>query len=90
MADGTVADRVKASPNQTCEQPVQLEPFIHQVGGHSSMLRLDKKTVCKPLIQRELKFYEMLPDEIKKFTPQHKGDDDVLLHVTHVNFRCVG
>ncbi|XP_069499427.1 inositol hexakisphosphate kinase 2 isoform X1 [Ambystoma mexicanum] len=52
---------------------VILEPFLHQVGGHSCVLRFNDKTICKPLIQREHQFYETLPTEIRKFTPQYKG-----------------
>ena len=55
-----------------CE-PVQLEPFVHQVGGHSSMLLFDDTTLCKPLISRELKFYETLPKGLRKVTPQYRG-----------------
>ncbi|TRZ00905.1 hypothetical protein DNTS_001088 [Danionella cerebrum] len=52
---------------------VPLEPFIHQVGGHTSMMRYDDHTVCKPLITREQRFYESLPPEMKEFTPEYKG-----------------
>ncbi|XP_037534921.1 inositol hexakisphosphate kinase 1 [Nematolebias whitei] len=52
---------------------VPLEPFIHQVGGHSSMMRYDDHTVCKPLISREQRFYESLPPDMKEFTPEYKG-----------------
>nr|XP_033782367.1 inositol hexakisphosphate kinase 1 isoform X2 [Geotrypetes seraphini] len=52
---------------------VLLEPFVHQVGGHSSMMRYDDHTVCKPLIAREQRFYESLPPEMKEFTPEYKG-----------------
>ncbi|XP_048874344.1 inositol hexakisphosphate kinase 1-like [Brienomyrus brachyistius] len=52
---------------------VLLEPFIHQVGGHTSMMRYDDHTVCKPLIAREQRFYEALPPEMKEFTPEYKG-----------------
>uniref|UniRef100_A0A8C4D9M3 Kinase n=1 Tax=Dicentrarchus labrax TaxID=13489 RepID=A0A8C4D9M3_DICLA len=52
---------------------VPLEPFIHQVGGHTSMMRYDDHTVCKPLISREQRFYESLPPEMKEFTPEYKG-----------------
>ena len=55
-------------------KPVQLEPFVHQVGGHSSMLRFDDTTVCKPLISRERHFYETMPPELKEFTPQYRGE----------------
>lgn len=68
---------------------VQLEPFVHQVGGHSSMLRFNDNTVCKPLIFRERYFYETMPPEIKEFTPQYRGvvevsfveDDDGYVHL---------
>lgn len=52
---------------------VLLEPFVHQVGGHSCVLRFNDKTICKPLIQREHQFYETLPTEMRKFTPQYEG-----------------
>ncbi|XP_061639804.1 inositol hexakisphosphate kinase 1 isoform X1 [Phyllopteryx taeniolatus] len=52
---------------------VPLEPFMHQVGGHTSMMRYDDHTVCKPLISREQRFYESLPPEMKEFTPEYKG-----------------
>ncbi|XP_047440008.1 inositol hexakisphosphate kinase 1 [Mugil cephalus] len=52
---------------------VPLEPFIHQVGGHTSMMRYDDHTVCKPLISREQRFYESLPPEMKEFSPEYKG-----------------
>ncbi|XP_043979294.1 inositol hexakisphosphate kinase 2b [Gambusia affinis] len=52
---------------------VMLEPFIHQVGGHSCVLRFGEQTICKPLIPREHQFYKNLPLEMRKFTPQYKG-----------------
>ncbi|XP_023181539.1 inositol hexakisphosphate kinase 1-like [Xiphophorus maculatus] len=52
---------------------VSLEPFIHQVGGHTSMMWYDDHTVCKPLISREQRFYESLPPEMKEFTSEYKG-----------------
>uniref|UniRef100_A0A3Q2QCD3 Kinase n=1 Tax=Fundulus heteroclitus TaxID=8078 RepID=A0A3Q2QCD3_FUNHE len=55
------------------DEGVSLEPFIHQVGGHTSMMRYDDHTVCKPLISREQRFYESLPPEMKEFTPEYKG-----------------
>ncbi|XP_062854000.1 inositol hexakisphosphate kinase 2b [Trichomycterus rosablanca] len=58
---------------------VMLEPFVHQVGGHSCVLRFGEQTICKPLIPREHQFYKNLPPEIRRFTPQYKG-------VVSVNF----
>uniref|UniRef100_A0A671W3T0 Kinase n=1 Tax=Sparus aurata TaxID=8175 RepID=A0A671W3T0_SPAAU len=52
---------------------VMLEPFVHQVGGHSCVLRFGEQTICKPLIPREHQFYKSLPPEVRKFTPQYKG-----------------
>nr|XP_012602302.1 inositol hexakisphosphate kinase 3 isoform X2 [Microcebus murinus] len=52
---------------------VQLEPFLHQVGGHMSVMKYDEHTVCKPLVSREQRFYESLPLAMKRFTPQYKG-----------------
>ncbi|XP_006180556.2 inositol hexakisphosphate kinase 3 [Camelus dromedarius] len=52
---------------------VPLEPFLHQVGGHLSLMKYDEHTVCKPLISREQRFYESLPLAMKRFTPQYKG-----------------
>ena len=53
---------------------VPLEPFLHQVGGHLSMLQYDVHTVCKPLNSQEQKFYESLPLAMRCFTPQYKGE----------------
>ncbi|KAG6935430.1 inositol hexakisphosphate kinase 3 [Chelydra serpentina] len=58
---------------------VLLEPFVHQVGGHMSMMKYDEHTVCKPLISQEQWFYESLPTAIKQFTPQYKGIISVCL-----------
>ncbi|XP_033729251.1 inositol hexakisphosphate kinase 1-like [Pecten maximus] len=62
-----------------CE-PVQLQPFIHQVGGHTSMLRFNDDTLCKPLIEREQVFYQAIPRGLKQFTPQYRGVIEVQLH----------
>lgn len=58
---------------------MQLEPLVHQVGGHSSMFVLDDTTLCKPLIGREYRFYRTLPPEVKKYTPQFHGTLQVVL-----------
>ncbi|KAI1230978.1 hypothetical protein IHE44_0008415 [Lamprotornis superbus] len=51
---------------------VLLQPFVHQVGGHTSMLTYDEHTICKPLVSQELSFYESLPLAMRQFTPQYK------------------
>lgn len=55
------------------KRAVLLEPFVHQVGGHMSMMKYDEHTVCKPLVSQELSFYESLPLAMRQFTPQYKG-----------------
>uniref|UniRef100_A0A3Q2VDZ9 Kinase n=1 Tax=Haplochromis burtoni TaxID=8153 RepID=A0A3Q2VDZ9_HAPBU len=52
---------------------VMLEPFVHQVGGHSCVLRFGEQTICKPLIPREHQFYKSLPAAMRRFTPQYRG-----------------
>jgi len=52
---------------------VVLQPFLHQVSGRAAILSLDKTTVCKPLNNREHRFYTSLPANIKQFTPRFKG-----------------
>jgi len=53
--------------------PVALEPFLHQVGGHFPMVTLDVDTVCKPLNEREHKFYRSLPRALRPFAPNFGG-----------------
>jgi len=55
------------------EDELKLEPFIHQVGGHSPLFCLDPLTVCKPLEQREYNFYANLPNTLIPFTPNFIG-----------------
>lgn len=52
---------------------VRLEPFAHQVGGHTLMMSYDESSVCKPLIHREKHFYKHMPQELRTFTPQFRG-----------------
>jgi len=57
-----------------------LEPFIHQVGGHSPLFCLDHATVCKPYEEREHTFYSSMPDCLLAYTPQFKGS--MRVHIT--------
>ncbi|CAF1063548.1 unnamed protein product [Adineta steineri] len=57
----------------TQQSSIQLSPFFHQVGGHSSMFQYDKDTVCKVLELPELDFYQSMPDSLKNFTPEFRG-----------------
>ncbi|XP_035231382.1 inositol hexakisphosphate kinase 2-like isoform X1 [Stegodyphus dumicola] len=59
---------------KTSSDPITvLQPFAHQVGGHTQLLVLDHSTLCKPLIQRELHFYLNVPREMRNFIPLYKG-----------------
>lgn len=65
---------------------VQLQPFNHQVGGHSHIFQFSRRAVCKPLTSRENEFYEALEHDhphLLSFVPQYLG----VLNVTyrHVN-----
>ncbi|XP_039269646.2 inositol hexakisphosphate kinase 3-like [Styela clava] len=55
------------------EKPVLLLPFGHQVSGRASILCYDETTLLKPYVSRELFFYQTLPQDLKKFTPQFRG-----------------
>ncbi|KAJ8361096.1 hypothetical protein SKAU_G00176210 [Synaphobranchus kaupii] len=69
-------EAMQPGEQQSCSSPskgVLLEPFVHQVGGHSCVLRFSEQTICKPLIPREHQFYKSLPAEMRKFTPQYRG-----------------
>jgi len=59
------------------DKELKLEPFIHQVGGHSPLFCLDPVTLCKPLEPRELNFYSTLPRALIPFTPHFKGSMNV-------------
>ncbi|CAG2100491.1 unnamed protein product [Medioppia subpectinata] len=55
---------------------ITLEPFVHQVGGRSTILVFGQ-TICKPIISRELAFYETTPTELKPFIPEFRGISEV-------------
>lgn len=52
---------------------VYVEPFIHQVGGHQSVLCWDNTTVCKPYSEKEHVIYEHIPDSLRGFVPAYRG-----------------
>ncbi|TRY99780.1 hypothetical protein DNTS_033947 [Danionella cerebrum] len=64
---------MQTEPQGILGKGVLLEPFVHQVGGHSCVLRFGEQTICKPLIPREHQFYKSLPAAMRKFTPQYRG-----------------
>jgi len=44
------------------------------------MLCLNDNTVCKPLINRELQFYQTMPEPLHEFTPEFRGVVEVSFH----------
>ena len=68
--------RKKAPSVTKPRSKVVLEPYKHQVGGHSTIFRFSKRAVCKQLNNRENEFYERIeqrhPDMLK-FLPRYIG-----------------
>ena len=55
---------------------VELQPYDHQVGGHSTVFQFSKRAVCKPLSNRENEFYEVIErqnPELLKFLPRYEA-----------------
>lgn len=53
---------------------VELKPYDHQVGGHSTVYRFSKRAVCKQLNNRENEFYETVEQhhpELLEFLPRY-------------------
>lgn len=44
--------------SQGAPQAIDLKPYPHQVGGHTSLYRFSRRAVCKKINNRENKFYE--------------------------------
>jgi inositol-hexakisphosphate kinase len=47
-------------------EAIELIPYRHQVGGHTTMWRFSKRAVCKQLTNRENEFYE----KVERYHPQ--------------------
>ncbi|KXT03387.1 hypothetical protein AC578_3949 [Pseudocercospora eumusae] len=61
---------------------VELKPYKHQVGGHTSIYRFSRRAVCKQLNSKENKFYETVEKshpELLGFMPRYIG----VLNVTY-------
>ncbi|KAI9787091.1 MAG: hypothetical protein M1839_003326 [Geoglossum umbratile] len=62
---------------------VELKPYNHQVGGHTTVFRFSRRAVCKSLSNSENEFYENVERkhrELLKFLPRYLG-------VLNVTFR---
>lgn len=68
-------------PRQPLEA-IELIPYRHQVGGHTTMWRFSKRAVCKQLNNRENEFYEKIEryhPQLLKFLPRYIGVLNVTL-----------
>ncbi|EMD61493.1 hypothetical protein COCSADRAFT_123209 [Bipolaris sorokiniana ND90Pr] len=75
---------VSAAPSQPPAPlgAVELKPYDHQVGGHSTVYRFSRRAVCKQLNNRENEFYETVErqhPELLDFLPRYIG----VLNVTY-------
>lgn len=70
------------SDHQTRYGLVEVQPFCHQVGGHTCVLQLNDRIICKPFVENEVTFYTNEPDELKEFTPKYLGETEVLYDVS--------
>ncbi|VUC31269.1 unnamed protein product [Clonostachys rosea] len=55
---------------------IDLIPYKHQVGGHTTMWRFSKRAVCKQLNNRENEFYETIERyhrDLLRFLPRYIG-----------------
>ncbi|KAJ5802804.1 Major facilitator superfamily domain general substrate transporter [Penicillium pulvis] len=89
--DSSLTDDVDVTPTATPTQhsrilerrkpagplgAVELKPYRHQVGGHTTVFRFSRRAVCKQLNNRENEFYERIerrhPDMLL-FLPRYIG-----------------
>ncbi|KAF3385552.1 Inositol hexakisphosphate kinase 1 [Penicillium rolfsii] len=69
----------KPKPKRQTTAPlgaVELKPYRHQVGGHTTVFRFSRRAVCKQLNNRENEFYERIErrhPEMLVFLPRYIG-----------------
>jgi inositol-hexakisphosphate kinase len=76
----TYKQEPKAASTATSHPPaplgaVELKPYDHQVGGHSTVYRFSRRAVCKQLNNRENEFYETVErqhPELLEFLPRYE------------------
>ncbi|KAL2817734.1 hypothetical protein BDW59DRAFT_130502 [Aspergillus cavernicola] len=90
--ESSVTDEAEATPTGTPTQrhhfprpakdevtpvgAVELKPYRHQVGGHTTVFRFSRRAVCKQLNNRENEFYERIErrhPEMLMFLPRYIG-----------------
>ncbi|XP_037632740.1 inositol hexakisphosphate kinase 2-like [Sebastes umbrosus] len=93
--DTQAQEAVDAEQNQLqymqcyLEKGVKLEPFLHQVGGHSCVLRLGEQTICKPFCAPEVRFYKSVPAAMREFIPQYRGLASVRFEEDEEENHCI-
>lgn len=63
-------------------EAIELIPYKHQVGGHTTIWRFSKRAVCKQLNNRENEFYEKIERyhrDLLPFLPRSVKADNLLL-----------
>ncbi|KAF1984754.1 SAICAR synthase-like protein [Aulographum hederae CBS 113979] len=82
------APKIETPRKQKSDKPpapigaVELKPYDHQVGGHTTVYRFSRRAVCKQLNNRENEFYETVERhhaELLDFLPRYIG----VLNVTY-------
>ncbi|KAF4556519.1 Inositol hexakisphosphate kinase-like protein [Elsinoe fawcettii] len=76
------AGGAKGHRKQPSVGAVELKPFDHQVGGHTTVYSFSRQAVCKQLNSRENEFYETVESfhpELLEFLPRYIG----VLNVTY-------
>lgn len=84
LQEYTVKTRERAPTQDSAQQPspkaagpleaIELIPYKHQVGGHTTLWRFSKRAVCKQLNNRENQFYETVEHyhpALLKFMPRY-------------------
>ncbi|OHF02354.1 inositol polyphosphate kinase [Colletotrichum orchidophilum] len=64
-------------------EAIELIPYKHQVGGHTTLWRFSKRAVCKQLNNRENEFYENVEQDhpdLLSFLPRYIGVLNVTFH----------
>ncbi|PNS14703.1 hypothetical protein CAC42_1725 [Sphaceloma murrayae] len=77
-----LSDAAKGHRKQPSVGAVELKPFDHQVGGHTTVYSFSRQAVCKQLNSRENEFYETVESfhpELLDFLPRYIG----VLNVTY-------
>lgn len=73
---------------------VELKPYDHQVGGHSTVYRFSRRALCKKLNSRENEFYETIEKrhpELLGFLPRYATFPlPPSLHTAESQQRCSG